>query len=133
MVFALDVFGDRWSLLIVRDLMFKGRHRYSEFLEAGEGISTNVLADRLQRLVDAGILARRRDPEDRKRKLYDLTERGWDLGPILLEMIAWSGRHDPQSPVTPAFIQRIRSAPVSTLRGIRAEAEARAPALADED
>ncbi len=105
--FALDVFGDRWSLLIVRDVLFKGRRTYQEFLEAGEGIATNVLADRLKKLQQAGILSKERSKEDARTFVYTLTPRGLDLMPVLLEMIRWSAIHDPDTPLTRAFADSI--------------------------
>jgi DNA-binding HxlR family transcriptional regulator len=105
--FALDVFGDRWSLLIVRDVLFKGRRTYQEFLDAGEGIATNVLADRLKRLQRAGILLKKRSKEDARAFEYELTPRGLDLLPVLLEMIRWSAVHDPETPLTKAFARSI--------------------------
>lgn len=90
---ALEVFGDRWSLLIVRDLMFKGRTTFNAFLEAEEAIATNILANRLQRLEAHGIIARQRDPSDARRGIYRLTAKGIDLAPILIEMIMWGARY----------------------------------------
>lgn len=90
---ALEALGDSWSLLIVRDLMFKGRKTYKEFLEAGEGIASNILADRLQRLEALGIISRRQDPADARRYVYRLTETGIDLAPVLVEVVLWSARH----------------------------------------
>ena len=107
--FALDVFGDRWSLLIVRDVLFKGRRTYREFLDAGEGIATNVLADRLKRLQSAGILAKKRGEQDARTFEYELTPRGLDLMPVLLEMIRWSAAHDPDTPVTKGFAKSIET------------------------
>ena len=90
---ALEALGDGWSLLIVRDLMFKGRKTYKEFLEAEEGIASNILADRLQRLENLGIISKQRDAADARRYVYRLTETGVDLAPMLVEMILWSARH----------------------------------------
>ena len=104
--FALDIFGDRWTLLIVRDLMFNGRRRYSEFLNAGEGIATNILADRLSRLESRGIVTSSVDPDNRRAKLYRLTRRGIDLAPLMVEMILWSARHDPKSAAGRAFVRQ---------------------------
>ena len=101
--FALETFGDRWSLLIVRDLLLKSRSTYSEFLRGGERIATNILANRLEQLGAAGIVARQ---ESTGR--YLLTEKGAELLPVLLEMIAWSGRHDPQTAAPPEFLRRLR-------------------------
>lgn len=90
---GLEVFGDPWSLLIVRDLMFKGLRTFKEFAAAGEGIATNILADRLQRLQAAGIVRRMPAPKDRRRVIYGLTPKGADLAPILIEIVLWSARH----------------------------------------
>jgi DNA-binding HxlR family transcriptional regulator len=101
--FALEVFGDAWSLLIVRDLMFEGRTSYSELLAAEEGIATNVLADRLTRLEEDGIIAKRDDGR------YRLTAKGLDLLPVMLELIAWSARYDKQTKASRTFVRRVRT------------------------
>lgn len=90
---ALEALGDGWSLLIVRDLMFKGRKTYKEFLQAEERIASNILADRLQRLERLGIITKHRDPSDARRYIYRLTAVGLDLAPMLAEMVLWSARH----------------------------------------
>lgn len=91
---TLEVLGDTWSLLIVRDLMFFGRKTYNEFLNAGEKIATNILSDRLQRLESSGIIVKQRGPSDARRYRYHLTEKGLDLAPVLVEMILWAARHE---------------------------------------
>jgi DNA-binding HxlR family transcriptional regulator len=90
---ALDLLGDAWSLLIVRDLMFKGCKTFKDFLEGGEGIASNVLAARLKRLEAAGIIISRADPDDARRRLFALTEMGIGLAPVLLELVLWSAAH----------------------------------------
>src|SRR6266478_6177168 len=90
---TLEVLGDRWSLLIVRDLIFKGRTTYKVFLAGGEGIATNVLADRLQRLEAEGVIEKGRDAADARRLVYRLTTKGLALAPVLVEMIVWGARH----------------------------------------
>lgn len=92
--FGLDIFGDRWSLLVIREIMLKGKKTYSEFLEAEEGIATNILIDRLKRLEAEGIIEKSRDLENRRRFIYCLTEKGFDLAPLILEIICWSGKYD---------------------------------------
>lgn len=92
--FGLDTFGDRWSLLIIREIMLQGKKTYSEFLEADEGIASNILIARLKHLEAEGIVEKSRDPENRRAFIYDLTKKGRDLAPILLEIIIWSGMHD---------------------------------------
>jgi DNA-binding HxlR family transcriptional regulator len=91
---SLDIIGDRWSLLIVRDLLFSGLCSFTEFSAAGEGIATNVLADRLDRLEAAAIIERRADPEDGRKLTYRLTAKGLDLGPVLVEMVIWAARYE---------------------------------------
>lgn len=107
--FALDHVGDSWSLLVVRDLAMKGRHTFSELLNGGEGIARNILADRLRRLEAFGIIEQTRDPSDGRRKIYRMTEKGWDLLPILLELIRWSARYDPDSPVSEGFLAELET------------------------
>ena len=91
---CLEVFGDRWSLLIVRDLMVRGYRTFKEFQESGEGIASNILADRLQRLEAAGILMSEPETTDARRINYRLTEKGIDLAPILLDLLIWGARHE---------------------------------------
>lgn len=91
---SLEVVGDRWSLLIIRDLMVRGLRTFREFQQSGEGIATNILAERLQRLEAAGIITAEAEPADRRRVNYRLTEKGIDLGPVLLELLIWGARHE---------------------------------------
>jgi DNA-binding HxlR family transcriptional regulator len=85
--FGMSQFGDKWSFLILRDLMFKGKHYYQEFLEAGEGISTNILASRLADLESNGLISKQRDAVKRSKFVYTLTDKGIDLLPMMLAMI----------------------------------------------
>jgi DNA-binding HxlR family transcriptional regulator len=91
---ALELLGDRWSLLIVRDLMVRGYRTFKEFQESGEGIATNILADRLQKLQMAGIITSETRHTDGRRVNYALTEKGIDLAPVLLELLIWAARHE---------------------------------------
>jgi DNA-binding HxlR family transcriptional regulator len=91
---SLEVFGDRWSLLIVRDLMVRGFHAFKDFQESGEGIATNILANRLQRLEGIGIIEAEREALDRRRVHYRLTAKGIDLAPLMLELLIWGARHE---------------------------------------
>lgn len=91
---SLEIFGDRWSLLIIRDLMVRGYRTFKEFQNSGEGIATNILADRLERLERAGIMEAEIDPEDARRVNYRLTEKGIDLAPVMLELLIWGARHE---------------------------------------
>ena len=105
--FALDTFGDRWSLLVVRDLMFRGRKTYGDFLEGDEGVATNILADRLKYLGAAGIIQKSRDPDNRRKYIYSLTGKGVDLVPLMLEILRWSGKYDPQTIVPKKAMKRV--------------------------
>ena len=120
--YSLDLFGDRWTLLILRDMALGGRRYYRDFMEAGEGIATNVLAERLDRLERAGLVDKRRDPEDGKRNIYALTEKGLDTLPILLEMIAWGAAHDPESAAPATFTERVQRDREGLLAELRAKA-----------
>lgn len=95
--FGLESFGDKWSLLILRDIVFRGKHTYGEFLKSEEGFSTNILASRLQHFENEGILKRQDDPSDGRKGAFILTEKGLDLIPLLFEMILWSSKYDPKS------------------------------------
>jgi DNA-binding HxlR family transcriptional regulator len=91
---ALDLLGDAWTLLVVRDVLFKNRKTFNEFQSSGEGIATNILAERLSRLEAGGILERRPHPTDRRRVVYELTKKGRDLAPALVELILWADRYE---------------------------------------
>lgn len=109
--FLAGIVGDQWSLLIIRDIMFYDKHTYGEFLEAGEGISTNILADRLVRLEHKGILKKSVDPENHKRNLYHLTPMGRDFLPVMLAIMDWSEKHDPKTEVPKEWITKLRANP----------------------
>lgn len=91
---SLEIFGDRWSLLIVRDLMVRGHRKFKQFQQSGEGIATNILADRLRRLKAAGIITAELDQADGRTVNYRLTEKGIDLAPVLLELLIWGAKHE---------------------------------------
>jgi len=105
---ALDIFGDKWSLLIVRDMMFKGLNTYGDFLNGGEKIATNILADRLMILEAGGIIAKQKHPESKAKILYTLTPKGIDLVPALVEIIAWSEKYHEVHPQAKQFAKQIR-------------------------
>ena len=90
---ALDIFGDKWTLLILRDLIFKGKNTYSDFLGSEEKIATNILADRLAMLECAGIITKHKHPDSKAKILYKLTSKGIDLIPALVEIIEWSEKY----------------------------------------
>jgi DNA-binding HxlR family transcriptional regulator len=108
---SLDVFGDAWTLLIFRDLMFGGKRRFREFLESDEQISSNILADRLKMLVDEGLLTKADDPTHKQKAIYSLTARSIDLLPIIAQIGAWGRRHrresDNLSEADKAFLRKL--------------------------
>lgn len=91
---SLEIFGDRWSLLVIRDLLFTDRRSFNEFAAAGEGVASNILAERLQRLEGAGLIHRQADPADGRRAVYRLTRKGLDLAPVLVEIVVWAARYE---------------------------------------
>ncbi|MEK7725219.1 MAG: helix-turn-helix domain-containing protein [Acidobacteriota bacterium] len=90
---SLDMWGDKWSLLIIRDLMFENKCTYGDFLKSPEGIATNILASRLQSLEENGIIEKSEHPDSKAKILYKLTEKGIDLLPIFVEIYMWSEKY----------------------------------------
>jgi DNA-binding HxlR family transcriptional regulator len=108
--FGLEAFGDRWSLLIIRDIIFWGKKTYSDFLRSDEQIATNILAARLASLEAAGILSKQPHVTDKRKDVYVLTTRGLDLIPLMVEIVSWSGKQgDWQSIGGPATPQQINA------------------------
>ncbi|MBB6673664.1 winged helix-turn-helix transcriptional regulator [Cohnella nanjingensis] len=98
--FSLEMIGDAWSLLIIRDIIYSGKKTYGEFLESGEGIARNILATRLMQLQQKGLLKKRDHPTDRRKDMYELTTDGLDVIPILLDMAEWGSKSgDTTSPL----------------------------------
>ena len=91
---SVEILGDRWSLLIIRDMMLRGLRTYKEFLGSDEGIATNILAERLQRLEAHGIIRAEAEPSDGRKSNYFLTKKGIDLAPVLTEMVTWAAAHE---------------------------------------
>jgi DNA-binding HxlR family transcriptional regulator len=91
---SVEMLGDRWSLLIIRDMMLLGYHRYKEFLHSYERIASNILADRLKRLENYGIISAAPDPSDGRKMIYSLTPKGLGLAPVLTEMVLWAAAHE---------------------------------------
>lgn len=91
---TLEILGDRWSLIVIRDIMFGNRRHFRELLQnSQEGIASNILADRLRRLVDKGLLTRVDDPSHKQKAIYSLTEMAIDLVPLFAHMGAWGRKH----------------------------------------
>ena len=103
--FALDLFGDRWTLLVIRDLAFKGKNSFSDFLASDEGIARNIRADRPASQEAAGFIEKHPHPDDLRRSIYTLTERGLGLVPVLVETILWSAREDPETGAEADFVR----------------------------
>lgn len=116
---ALDLLGDRWSLLLLRDIVFRGFREYGQFLGAGEGISTNILAERLDRLTCAGLLVRHEHPTDGKKYVYRLSEKGIDLVPTLIELAVWGAKYVPDNAAPPEVIHQMRTAREKMVRQLR--------------
>lgn len=121
--FALEIFGDRWTFLIVRDLMFKGKHFYGEFLLSEEKIATNTLADRLLMLENNGIVSRSSDSSHKQKIMYSLTKKGIDLVPVLVEFIMWSAKYDKDSAVDMMFVKSVKKDKVGLINQISSRLE----------
>jgi DNA-binding HxlR family transcriptional regulator len=91
---SLERFGDRWSLLIIRDLMIRGYRTFKEFQHSGEGIASNILADRLRHLEASGIITAEAEKTDGRKVNYRLTKKGIDLAPVVLELLVWAAQHE---------------------------------------
>ena len=118
--YGIDTFGDRWSFLVLRDMMLYGRRRYGEFLCCEEQIATNILAQRLKHLECEGIITKERDPENRRSYINSLTDKGLDLAPVLLEIIRWSATHMAIDARRRKLINRIEKDRDNMLADIRA-------------
>jgi len=120
--YGVEIFGDRWSLLIIRDIVFAGKKTYGAFLKSEEGIATNVLASRLAFLEGQGILSKAPSLEDGRKDIYTLTEKGLDLIPIMLNIILWSAQYDAKSYVRSQkeFVTRISQHPVQVSEEVKA-------------
>lgn len=90
---SLDIWGDKWSLLIIRDILFFKKRTYGEFLKSAEGIATNILASRLQSLEENGLIEKLEHPDNKVKNLYKLTQKGIDLVPIFLEIYIWAEKY----------------------------------------
>ena len=105
---SLDFFGDKWTLLIIRDIAFRGFRFYQEFLNSGEGIATNVLSDRLKMLETQGFLISKKYEKQKTKKVYRLTDAGIGLIPIIFEMLIWGSEFDPTLEIVPEMLERMK-------------------------
>jgi DNA-binding HxlR family transcriptional regulator len=124
---SLEMFGDRWSLLIIRDLLFTDRRTFNQFSTAGEGIATNMLADRLRRLEGAGLIERIPDREDRRKTIYRLTRKGLALAPVLVELVIWAAQNE-ETEAPAATVKKMKTDRDQFIAGLQARwaAEGRA-------
>ena len=109
--------GDRWSLLIIRDMMLRGARTYKEFLQCHEGIATNILADRLRKLITYRIITTEPDPSDGRKLTYRLTTKGIDLAPVLTEMVLWAAAHEDTG--NQALVRQMKEDKQKFLAGVR--------------
>ena len=107
--YGLEVFGDPWSLLVVRDIVYCGKHTFNEFLASEEAIAPSVLSARLDQLVTAGMLSKDRDPADRRRVSYNQTEQGLRVIPILVEIADWGVDADPDTGAPREWVAMVRA------------------------
>lgn len=114
---SVEMLGDRWSLLIIRDMMIRGFSTFNEFLRSDEKIATNILADRLRRLESYGIIATEKDASDGRKLNYALTAKGIDLAPVLAEMVLWAARHEETG--NQALVREIRNDKQKLIASVR--------------
>jgi DNA-binding HxlR family transcriptional regulator len=114
----MELLGDRWSLLVIRDLMVRGYRTFKEFQNSGEGIASNILANRLRKLETSGIIVAESDRADGRLVNYRLTEKGIDLAPVLLDLLIWGSRHE-DAGVSCAFIAKMEKDREAVLAEVR--------------
>ena len=119
--FSLEIFGDKWSLIILRDILHFDKKHYNEFLDSDEGISTNILADRLKKLENEGIISKEKDPDNKKQFIYSPTKKCLDLVPIILEISVWGAKYDPETKAPPEEMEKIRNNRKKYIENIRAK------------
>lgn len=119
--FSLEIFGDKWSLLILRDILIFDKKHYNEFLESDESISTNILADRLKKLESVEIISKKIDPDNKKQFIYSPTKKCLDLVPIILEISVWGAKYDPNTAAPASEMAKIRKDRKAYIENIRAK------------
>lgn len=107
--YSLELVGDKWSLLIIRDIVYFGKQTYGEFMNSNEGIARNILASRLAQLAGNGLITKTPHPDDGRKDIYKLTEKGLSLIPILLDMADWGSEHYAESDAPASWLELVRS------------------------
>jgi DNA-binding HxlR family transcriptional regulator len=117
--FSLEIFGDSWSLLIIRDIIYFGKKTFGEFISSNEGIARNILTNRLSILEYKDIISKKTHPSDRRKEVYELTDIGLDLIPILLDIAEWGARHAPSTDAPESWLAKIHENRESMIELIR--------------
>lgn len=123
--YALEAFGDRWTLLVLRDLLLGGKRHFREILVSREAIASNILASRLRKMEGDGLVIRKPDPEDKRQAFYEVTEKALDLVPVLLEISKWSAAYDPETAAPPHLMHRYEKEPQQLIAELKAAARNR--------
>jgi len=118
---SLDIWGDKWSLLIVRDLMFAKECTYGDFLKSEEKIATNILASRLQMLESTGVITKKDHPQSKAKVLYRLTEKGIDLLPLMIEINLWADQYFTLPASRKEMLEEVKKDKEAFLRNKKAE------------
>lgn len=118
--YALDFFGDKWTFLIIRDMIFDKKQFYSDFLNSKEKIATNILSNRLKKLEENGVIVSKVYEKHRSKKVYSLTEKGKDLIPVIVEMMLWSASYHNELAISDAFVQKVKTNREEVIATIRA-------------
>lgn len=116
---VLDLVGDKWSLLILRDMLFFGKETYSDLQNSDEKMATNILSTRLEKLEQEGLISKRASEQDKRKKLYKLTEKGIDMLPILLDMIVWSAKYARDTHIPEGLVDKINDDRNSVIEQLR--------------
>jgi DNA-binding HxlR family transcriptional regulator len=125
--YALDFVGDKWTLIVLRDLMIVRKRYFREFLASDEKIASNILAARLKLLEAAGMLSRRHDPKHGRQVIYEPTGKGLDLLPAMLELVRWAAAYDPKTAAPAKMVRQIAQNRDAVIAGMRAAVAAGAP------
>lgn len=117
--YLVELLGDKWSLLILRDMLLNGKTSYGEFLTSKEKIATNILASRLTSLEQAGLITKARDSANHRKYIYSLTDKGLDLTPLFVEVMLWSGKYYPIPPERQHIMHKARTEKQRLIQAIR--------------